>query len=99
MLASVPVPDPAPAPAPPRPRLSARRKALFALVVTAVVLGGVEATFRVLEARRQSRRGTDFYEDDPLCGYRLKPGLRSFFDADGVERSLVTNDLGHRGPP
>lgn len=75
---------------------SPRRKAAFAALLVVGPLLTIEGGFAVYEARRAARK-TSIHEDDLLCGYRMKAGLESTFDADGVQRRVSTNSLGHRG--
>lgn len=75
---------------------SRRRKAVFAALLVVGPLAAVEGGFSLYEASRAGRKPS-IHEDDPLCGYRMKPHLEAEFDADGVDRRLTTNSLGHRG--
>lgn len=72
------------------------RKAAFAALLVVGPLAAIEGGFSLYEARRGARRSS-IHEDDLLCGYRMKAGLESTFDADGVQHRLSTNALGHRG--
>jgi lysophospholipase L1-like esterase len=84
-------------PAPPRektPRISARKQALFSLIMLLLVLGAIEASVRVYHAVRNVGSGDPeprgYVVDDSQAGYSLKPG----YTGGGIR----INSLGFRGP-